>query len=139
MRQSTSITGCVRRLVARSVCQSVCLSVCQSVCLSVTHSFDDPHVAPYWPSWPCFFHTLFSQFYRLSRTRRSAFSSLRVPIRLPSLGHSLLRQLLYHSFHCLLLPRIRPSACAYFYLVPLPWTLASAAAVVSLFSLLAPS
>ena len=23
--------------------------------LSVTHSFDDPHVAPYWPTWPCFF------------------------------------------------------------------------------------
>jgi len=20
----------------------------------VTHSFDDPHVAPYWPPWPCF-------------------------------------------------------------------------------------
>ena len=19
----------------------------------VTHSFDDPHVAPYWPTWPC--------------------------------------------------------------------------------------
>ena len=22
--------------------------------LSVPHSFDDPHVAPYWPTWPCF-------------------------------------------------------------------------------------
>ena len=31
-------------LVGRSVC----------LCLSVTHSFDDPHVAPYWPTWPCF-------------------------------------------------------------------------------------
>ena len=41
MRQSTSITGCVRRLVCRLVCQSV------------THSFDDPHVAPYRPTWPC--------------------------------------------------------------------------------------
>ena len=30
-------------------------SVGLSVCLSVTHSFDDPHVAPYWPSWPCFY------------------------------------------------------------------------------------
>ena len=20
----------------------------------VTHSLDDPHVAPYWPTWPCF-------------------------------------------------------------------------------------
>ena len=42
MRQSTSITGCVR------------CSVGWSVCLSVTHSFDDQHVAPYWPSWPCY-------------------------------------------------------------------------------------
>ena len=41
MRQSTSITGCVRLLV------------CWSVGLLVTHSFDDPHVAPYWPTWPC--------------------------------------------------------------------------------------
>ena len=32
----------------------LCPLVCLSVCLSVTHSFDDPHVAPYWPSWPCF-------------------------------------------------------------------------------------
>ena len=37
VRQSTSITGCVRWSVGR-----------------VTHSFDDPHVAPYWPTWPCF-------------------------------------------------------------------------------------
>ena len=41
MRQSTSITGCVRWLVGRSVGWSV------------THSFDDPHVAPYWPTLPC--------------------------------------------------------------------------------------
>ena len=27
--------------------------LCPSVC-RVTHSFDDPHVAPYWPTWPCF-------------------------------------------------------------------------------------
>ena len=20
----------------------------------VTHSFHDPHIAPYWPTWPCF-------------------------------------------------------------------------------------
>ena len=26
----------------------------QSVCWSVTHSFDDPHGAPYWPTWPCY-------------------------------------------------------------------------------------
>ena len=37
MRQSTSITGCVRLSVGRSVGR-------------VTHSFDDPHVAPYWPT-----------------------------------------------------------------------------------------
>ena len=43
MRQSTSITGCVRRLVGRLVG------------LSVTHLFDDLHVAPYWPTWPCFY------------------------------------------------------------------------------------
>ena len=47
MRQSTSITGSVRRLVGLSVC------------LLVTHSFDDPHVAPYWPTWPCYLtHTI---------------------------------------------------------------------------------
>ena len=28
--------------------------LCPSVGRSVTHSFDDPHVAPYWPTWPCF-------------------------------------------------------------------------------------
>ena len=27
-----------------------------SVGRSVTHSFDDRHVAPYWPTWPCFFY-----------------------------------------------------------------------------------
>ena len=32
----------------------LCPSVCLSVCWSVTHSFDDPDVAPYWPTWPCF-------------------------------------------------------------------------------------
>ena len=47
MRQSTPITGCVRRSVGRSVGRLVGLSV--------THPFDDPHVAPYWPTWPCFF------------------------------------------------------------------------------------
>ena len=26
--------------------------LCPLVC-RVTHSFDDPHVAPYWPTWPC--------------------------------------------------------------------------------------
>ena len=31
------------------LCPSVGLSV-----TSVTHSFDDQHVAPYWPTWPCF-------------------------------------------------------------------------------------
>ena len=37
MRQSTSITGFVRWLVG----------------LLVTHLYDDPQVAPYWPTWPC--------------------------------------------------------------------------------------
>ena len=37
MRQRTSITCSVRWLVG----------------WSVTHSFDDPHGAPYWPTWPC--------------------------------------------------------------------------------------
>ena len=31
----------------------LCPSVGQSVGQSVTHPFDDPHVAPYWPTWPC--------------------------------------------------------------------------------------
>ena len=31
------------------------MSVGLSVGRSVTHSFDDPHVAPYWPTWPCFY------------------------------------------------------------------------------------
>ena len=25
------------------------------MCGWVTHSFDDPYVAPYWPTWPCLF------------------------------------------------------------------------------------
>ena len=25
----------------------------------VTHSFDNPHVAPYWPTWPCSFMNVF--------------------------------------------------------------------------------
>ena len=37
VRRSTSIIGCVRWLVG----------------WLGTHSFDDPHVAPYWPTWPC--------------------------------------------------------------------------------------
>ena len=32
----------------------LCPSVCPLVCRSVTHSFNDPHGAPYWPTWPCF-------------------------------------------------------------------------------------
>ena len=41
VRQSTFINGCVRQSVGRSVGW-------------VTPSFDDTHVAPYWPTWPCF-------------------------------------------------------------------------------------
>ena len=33
---------------------SVGRSVGRLVSLSVTHSFDDPYVAPYWPTWPCY-------------------------------------------------------------------------------------
>ena len=33
---------------------SVGLLVCR-----VTHSFDNPHAAPYWPTWPCFTSFLF--------------------------------------------------------------------------------
>ena len=32
----------------------------RSVCLLVTHSFDDPHVAPYWPTCPCSLHFFLS-------------------------------------------------------------------------------
>ena len=53
MRQSISITGCVRWSVGRSVGRSVC---------GVTHSFGDPHVAPYWHTWPCFSSPLISFF-----------------------------------------------------------------------------
>ena len=35
------------------LCPSVGWLVGRSVC-GVAHSFDDPHVAPYWPTWPCF-------------------------------------------------------------------------------------
>ena len=31
------------------------LLVGRLVCLSVTHSFDDQHVAPFWPTWPCYY------------------------------------------------------------------------------------
>ena len=34
----------------------LCLSVGWSVG-RVTRSFDDPHVAPYWPTWPCYLIT----------------------------------------------------------------------------------
>ena len=32
----------------------LCPMVCLSVCLSLTHSFDDPHGAPYRSTWPYF-------------------------------------------------------------------------------------
>ena len=37
----------------------LCPSVGWSVGLSVTHSFDDPHVAPDWPTWPCYKNVIF--------------------------------------------------------------------------------
>ena len=36
--------------------------LCPLVCWSVSwvmHSFENPHVAPYWPTWPCFFLAVF--------------------------------------------------------------------------------
>ena len=33
----------------KHLCNWLCPLVCR-----VTHSFDDPHVAPYWPTWPCY-------------------------------------------------------------------------------------
>ena len=38
------------------------MSVGRSVC-RVMHSFDDPHVAPYWPSWPSFLSFLCFSFF----------------------------------------------------------------------------
>ena len=38
----------LRPSVGRLVDQSAGRSISR-----VTHSFDDPHVAPYWPTWPC--------------------------------------------------------------------------------------
>ena len=33
--------------------------LCPLVGLLVTHSFDDPHIAPCWPTWPCFIITVY--------------------------------------------------------------------------------
>ena len=55
VRQSTSLTGCVR--------WSDCWLVGR-----ITHLFDDPHVAPYWPTWPCFLYVKeFSHFRAYSK------------------------------------------------------------------------
>ena len=51
---NSSLTGCVRRSVGWSVGWSVGLLVGLLVG-RVTHSFDDPYVTPYWPTWPCLF------------------------------------------------------------------------------------
>ena len=51
VRPSTSITGCVRLSVGRSV--------------GIAFAFDDPHGAPYWPTWPCFLH--FHWFWRVCK------------------------------------------------------------------------
>ena len=48
-------------LGATQVAVSVGRSVGSSDC-RVTHSFDDPHVAPYWPFWPCSFLSFFFPF-----------------------------------------------------------------------------
>ena len=49
----TRFLGVTKHLYNR-LCPLVGRSVGLSVDLSVTHLFDDPHVAPYWPDWPCF-------------------------------------------------------------------------------------
>ena len=66
VRQSTSIIGCVRLSVGRSVDRSV---------VRVTHLFDDPHVAPHWPTWPGFLS--FSPFVNLRAILRIQFKRQR--------------------------------------------------------------
>ena len=52
----------------------LCPSVGLSVCLSVTHSFDDPNVAPYWPTWSCFLVSrVYSLFYEFSINNRQPY------------------------------------------------------------------
>ena len=48
MAEKESFLGATKHLY-NWLCPSVGLSVGRSV----THSFDDQHVAPYWPTWPC--------------------------------------------------------------------------------------
>ena len=57
--------GCFFFLVAtKHLYNWLCPLVGWSVC-RVKHSFDDPHAAPYWPTWPC-----------LKRVSKSAYSVL---------------------------------------------------------------
>ena len=64
----TQFLGATKHLY-NSLCPSVGWFFGRSVC-GVTHLFDDPHVAPYWPTWPCEWFlrhlTQFSSFYVLS-------------------------------------------------------------------------
>ena len=48
-----SLFSCEPQLYKRA-CPSVGWLVGWLVGLSVTHLFNDPHVAPYWPTWPCY-------------------------------------------------------------------------------------
>ena len=50
------------------------------------HSFDDPHVAPYWPTWPCSYlkeeeKIEKNQFFLLLRNRRYNFETKSAKIR----------------------------------------------------------
>ena len=82
MRQSTSITGCVRRLVGW-----------------VTHSFDDPHVAPYWPTWHCFLFFFKGSSSLITYGFANIGNFLISATRLYIIGY---RPLLIHSSVCLL-------------------------------------
>ena len=55
------------------------MSVGRSVGLSVfgvTHSFDDPHVAPYWPTWPCYLNLCHFQTKKDENTRLAPNESI---------------------------------------------------------------
>ena len=64
----------------------LCPSVGWLVCLLVTHSFDDPQVSPYWPTWPCSFcqkkgkqlTNMNKENYKYKREKRQVYWSKRI-------------------------------------------------------------
>ena len=52
----SSFLLCAKKHLYNWPCPLVGWSVGRWVGLSVTHAFKDPHVAPYWPTWPCLFY-----------------------------------------------------------------------------------